>query len=168
MKGVGRVGESGGNVTARVGFVEMRVEHNLSAASRRPAEGFRIAPAFMADRNTKRQRTDLKNPPAGTERIGAFLGRVQLYLVLKTSDGSIRIDDQRTGQQAVIGDAFRSEDHREIRFPGSLGDYGPGAFQESRVGRRNRFAYPVAWNVALGKADDAGAFDGGLGDGLFG
>ena len=87
---VRRIGESRRHVAARLGLVEVRVEHDLRAVPRGPADRFRIAPAFMADRDAKRQRTGLENPPAGPERIGSFLGRVDLDFVLETGDGSVR------------------------------------------------------------------------------
>src|SRR5713101_9926863 len=97
MEGVRRIGESRGHVTAGFGFVEMRVEYDVCAASHGPADRFRIAPALMADRDAKCQRTGLENPPARTERIGAFLTRVELDFVLETGDCSISIDDQCGG-----------------------------------------------------------------------
>ncbi|HML15405.1 MAG TPA: hypothetical protein VK419_00200, partial [Bryobacteraceae bacterium] len=87
--------ETRGHVTAGLGFVEMRVEHDLGTVPDRPADGFRIAPTLMADRDAKGQRTDLENPPPGTGRIGTLLGRIELDLILKAGDGSVSIDDQR-------------------------------------------------------------------------
>ena len=49
----------------------------------------RITPAFMTDRYTKLQPVDLKDLPAGTRRIDRVFRRIDLDLVLKTSDRSI-------------------------------------------------------------------------------
>ena len=54
-------------------------------------------------------------------------------------------------------------------FAAAARNGGPGAFEERRVGRRHRLPQsPVAGNEAFRKADDAGALDGRLSDGLFG
>ena len=74
MEGVRRIGETRGLVTAGLGFVEMRVEHDMCAVSDGPANRFRIAPTLMADRDTKCQRTALENPPPRTGRIDTLLG----------------------------------------------------------------------------------------------
>ena len=69
----------------------------------------------------------------------------------------------------VIDDAFGAENDRDIRLRGGRCDDGPGAFEERRVGGRHRFTHsPVAGNEAFRKADDAGALDRRLSDGLFG
>ena len=92
----------------------MRVEHDVCAVPDGPADRFRIAPTLMADRDTKCQRTGLKNPPPRTGRIGAVLGGVELDFVLETGDGSVPIDDQCGGQQGAIDNAFRAENDREV------------------------------------------------------
>src|SRR5690349_560882 len=102
MEGVRRVGETRGPITAGLGLVEMRVEHHLSAAPDGPANRFRIAPALMADRDAKFQRTRLENLPPGTGRIDALLGRVDLFFVLETSHGSVWMDDQCGADQRPI------------------------------------------------------------------
>ena len=54
-------------------------------------------------------------------------------------------------------------------FAAAAANGGPGAFEERRVGRRHRLPHsPVAGNEAFRKADEAGALDGRLSDGLFG
>ena len=75
----------------------MRVEHDVCAMPGGPADRFRIAPTFMADRDTKRQRTGLEDPPSGTGRIETVLGGVELDFVLETGNGSVWIDDQCGG-----------------------------------------------------------------------
>ncbi len=67
MEGIRGIGESRGNEAAWFGFVEMRMEYDAGAAPNSPADRFRIAPALMANRDTKCQRTGLKDSPAGTE-----------------------------------------------------------------------------------------------------
>jgi len=63
MERVRRIGETRGHVTAGLGFVEMRVEHDMRAVPDRPADCFRIAPTLMADGDTKFQRTGLEDLP---------------------------------------------------------------------------------------------------------
>ena len=141
----------------------------LCAVPDGPADRFRIAPAFMADRDAERQRTGLENAPPGARRIGALLGGIDLDFVLEAGDRSVSIDDQRGGQQRAVDDAFGAENDRDVAFRGGRGDGGPGAFEERRVGRRHPLARrPVAGHEAFRKADDVGALDGRFGDGLFG
>ena len=72
-------------------------------------------------------------------------------------------------QQGAIDDALGAENDRDVRLRGGRCNGGPGAFEERRVGRRHRLAHaPVAGNEAFRKADEAGALDGCLRDGLFG
>ena len=103
--------------------MEVRVENNLRTVSRGPSHRLRIAPTFVADRHSKRQRPTLEYPPAGTARISALLGWVNLYFVLETRNCSILIDDQRGNQQSAANDPFGAQNNRDIRF---------------RSGRRNR------------------------------
>jgi hypothetical protein len=72
----------------------MRVEYDVCAASHGPPDRFGIAPAFMADRDTERQRTGLENPPPATGRIETVLGGCDLDFVLEAGDRSVSIDDQ--------------------------------------------------------------------------
>lgn len=168
MECVRGVGETRGPVTAGLGFVDMRVEHDLCAAPGGPADRFRIAPAFMANDNTKCQRAGLKNAPPGAGRIGTLLAGVELDFVLEAGDGSISIDDQSRDYERIIHDAFGAEYNREICLRGGRGDGGPRAFEEYRIGGRHQPSEAsVAWNEALRKADEAGALDGGLKNGLF-
>src|SRR6266851_1778436 len=97
MERVCGVGETRGHVTARLGYMEMRVEHDVCAVPDGAPGRFRIAQTLMADRDTKCQRTGLENPPPGTRRIGTFLGGVDLNFVLETGDRSVSIDDQCGG-----------------------------------------------------------------------
>jgi len=46
-----------------LGFVEMRMEHDVCAAPDGPTDRFRIAPTLMADGDPKYQGTGLENPP---------------------------------------------------------------------------------------------------------
>ena len=115
--------------------MKMRVEHDVCAAPGSPADGFRIAPTLMADRDTKCQRTGLENPPPGTRRIGTFLGGVDLNFVLKTGDRSVRIDDQGGGEQVLIVDALGAENNREGCLCGSRSNGKPGVGRSSCGGR---------------------------------
>ena len=149
--------------------MEVRVEDDVRAVPHGPADRFRIAPAFMADRDAKRQRTGLEYPPSRPERIDSFLGRIDLDFVLEAGDGSICIDDQRSGEQVVAGNAFGAENHCDLCRRSGRRDDRPRAFEECRVGRRHHLAQsPVARNEAFRKADDARAFDRCLRDGVFG
>ena len=116
MERVRGIGETRGPVTAGLGFVEMRVEHDVCAVPDGPADRFRIAPTLMADRDAECQRTGLENPPPGAGRIDTLLGGVELDFVLETGDRSVSIDDQCGGQQGVIDDAFGAENNREVAF----------------------------------------------------
>ena len=118
------------------------MEHDLRAAPHSPADRFRIAPAFMANRDAKRQRAGLENAPPRTGRIDAFFGGVELHFVLEPRDRSIPIDDQGGDQQRAIDNAFGAENNREIRLRGRRCNGGPGAFEERRIGRRHRFPRP--------------------------
>jgi len=68
VEGIRRIGEGGGPETVRFGFVEMRMEHDMRAALCGPADSLRIAPSFMADRDSEGNRTSVENvtPEAGT------------------------------------------------------------------------------------------------------
>src|ERR1700678_3793055 len=97
MECVRRVGERRGRVSIRPGFVEMRVKHYLCAMPDGPANRFRIAPAFVADRDAKRHLTRLEHAPPGTVRIDTLLGGVDLDFVLEAGQRSVSIDNQRRG-----------------------------------------------------------------------
>src|SRR5947209_1758432 len=60
MERVRWIGETRGPVTAGLGFVEMRVEHDLCAVPGGPADRFRIAPTFMANGDSECQRAGLE------------------------------------------------------------------------------------------------------------
>src|SRR5580698_8544220 len=149
--------------------MEMRVEYDMCAAPHGPTDRFRIAPAFMANRDAKCQRTRLEYPPPGTERIGAFLGRIELNFVLETGDRSVLINYQCGGQQSVIDHAFGTENNCDRCLRSDRRDGRPGALQECRVGGRYRLPYSsIAGNETFRKTDEAGALDGCLSDSLFG
>src|SRR5262249_45465522 len=99
--------------------MKMRMENDLRAASCGPAHRFRIAPALMADHHTKFQRTNLENAPAGAVRISASLRGIDLNFVLESGDGSVRIDNQCSGQQRMSDDPFRAENHSNLHLCGS-------------------------------------------------
>jgi hypothetical protein len=115
----------------------MRVEDDLRTLPRGPSDGFRIAPAFMADRDTERERTGLKNAPPQAGRIGIVLRRIELDFILKSRDRSIAIDHHGRDPERAIDDAFRAENHPQIRLRGCRRKDGPCAFQEHRIGWRN-------------------------------
>ena len=71
MERVHRIGETRGYVTARLGLMKMRVEHDVCAVPDGPADRFRIAPTLMADRDTKCQRTGLE----GVRDVGVMKNR---------------------------------------------------------------------------------------------
>src|SRR5438270_523582 len=128
-----------------------------------------MAPPLMAYGDTECQRAGLENAPSRAGRIGTLLGGVELDFVLETGDRAVPIDDQSGDQQRAIDDALRAENDREICFRGGRRNDGPRAFEEYRIGWRRLPAHaPVTGNEALGKADEAGALDGRLRDGLFG
>ena len=58
---------------ARFGFVEMRMEHDVRAAPRGPANRFRIAPALVTDRDAELERSRL-------EHLSLRTGRIQIVL----------------------------------------------------------------------------------------
>ena len=74
--------------------MEMRVKHNVCSPPRGPADGLRIAKAFVANRDAESQRPGLKDTPPGTGRVNAFFRGVDLDFVLKSGDRSVRIDHQ--------------------------------------------------------------------------
>lgn len=57
----------------------------------RPTNGFRIAPALVANRDSKCQRPILENPPFSTRGINSFLGRIQLHFILKARNVPSRL-----------------------------------------------------------------------------
>src|SRR6185503_684814 len=84
MEGVRRIGEARGPVAARLGFVDVRMEHDVRTAPGGPADRFGITPTLMADRDTKYQRPSLENVPFGAGRIDVLLlGGVDLNFVLE-------------------------------------------------------------------------------------
>ncbi len=91
--------------------MEMRMEYELCAVADGPADSFGIAPAFMANDDTKCQWASLKNTSTRTGRIDGFLGAIELDFVLESRDGSVSIDDERRGSQPTIDDALRAEDN---------------------------------------------------------
>ena len=138
MERVRRIGEARRQVAAGLGFVEMRVEHDVRTTPGGPADRFRIAPAFMADRDTKRQRAGLENAPPDPGE-DAILGRVELDFVLKTGDSSVAIDDQ-CGDAAAIDDTLGAENNGEV----AAGGRGEGDQARSRkAGREAEPAFPI-------------------------
>src|SRR5262249_7548417 len=113
VEGVRGIGETRGHVTARLGFVEMRVEHDMRAASHGPADRFWIAPALMADHNAEYQGAGLKDAPPQTGRIDSLLRGIELDFVLKTGYASVSIDDQCSSQKGPIDNSFRAENNRQ-------------------------------------------------------
>jgi hypothetical protein len=92
-----------------------------------------------------------------------------LDFVLETGDRSISIDDQCSGQQGAIDDAFGAQNNCEARLRGDGRNGGPRAFEKGAVGRRHRLSLgSVARNVALRKTNDLYSLAGCLSDGLFG
>src|SRR5207244_1066007 len=97
-----------------------------------------------------------------------LFGGVDLDLVLKARDRSVLMDNQGGRHECTVNKAFRSENDGEVCLRGCLGDDGPGAFEELRIGRRHGFAHSIAGDEAFRKADDPYSLDGGLIDGLHG
>ena len=160
MECVRRIGETRGPVTAGLGFVEMRVEHDLRAVPDGPADRFRIAPALVADRDAECQRTGLENAPPGTGRIDAFLGRIDLDLVLEAGDRSVLIDHQRGGEQRAVDHAFGAENNREVGLRGGRCEADQARSRNAGSGGGTAFPASVPGDEAFRKADDAGAFEG--------
>src|SRR5206468_854448 len=87
VKGVGRVGERARPIAAGLGDVRVWVEHDLRASARGPADGLRIPPAFVANRDAEGQRSGGEDMPFPSERgIDVVLSRVDLPLVLPSGD----------------------------------------------------------------------------------
>src|SRR5438477_12061091 len=137
MKRVRRIGETGGPVTAGFGFMKMRMEYDLRALPGGPADRLRVAPTFMANRDTEYQRASFKNASPRARRIDALLGGVELDLVLEAGPRPVPIDDQGADQQGAIEDAFGAENDRDISFGRSRCNQRPGAFQEHRIRGRH-------------------------------
>src|ERR1700722_13644107 len=94
MECVRRIGETRGHVTAGLGDVEVRVEHDLRATSGCPAHRLRIPPTLMADHDPKRERADLEYLSARAGRVGCLLRGIELNLVLDPGDSPVRVDHQ--------------------------------------------------------------------------
>ncbi len=115
----------------------MRVEHDVGSPPRGPADGLRIAKAFVANRDAERQRPGLKHAALGARRVNALFRRIELDLVLKSGDRTIRIDHERANQQSVVDQPLRSQNHGDLGFGRGCGDDGPGVLEETAIGSRH-------------------------------
>jgi len=142
------------------------VEHDVCAMPGCPADRFRIAPTFMADRDTKRQRTGLEDPPSGTGRIGRpRRGRVDFVWKPATVPSGLMTNAVANRAPSTT----RSVPRTTARLlPLRRSNGGPGAFEERRVGCAPISLILYSRNEAFRKADEAGALDGRLSNGLFG
>ena len=134
MKRVGGITESRGPKAPGLRFMEMRVEDDLCALPHRRTDGFWIAPPFMADDDPESQRSGAKDAPSRAVCVERLDGRIELDLVLKPGDRSVRIDDERGEHEAVVDEAFGSDDGElrvEVdRSDGSL-DFRQGPHREN-------------------------------------
>src|SRR5205814_4041893 len=83
VKRVRRIGERRGAIRVRLRLMEMRMKHHLCSVPSGPANRFRIAPAFVADRDAESQVADVKDAAHCSGRVRALLAGVDLHLVLK-------------------------------------------------------------------------------------
>ena len=167
VKRVRGIGERRRPIAARLGFVEVRMEHDVRAAPRGPADRLRIAPALVADRDAERQRAGLEHAAPGARRVGALLRWIELHLVLEAGDRSVAVDDQRRDAAA--------RPRRSRSVPSTTATLARPRRRRRRTrrarGTRDRAAARVlarraiAGHEALRKADQIGVLGRGLGDG---
>lgn len=144
------------------------MKDDVSAAARGPADGFRIAPAFVTDDDAELQWADFENLAVEAGREEFVFRWIELHFVLKAGDGPIGIDYERGDAEAAIDKAFSAENDRDIGARGGCLNDGRGSFEKCGVGRRDGFAEEaVARYEAFGETNDAGAFGGSRGDGAF-
>lgn len=96
MKGICRVSKHGGPVAAGLGLMKMRMKYNMRATPSSPANRFRITPTLMTNHNPEFESAGLEHLPPISGTVGAFLGRVDLNLVLKSEDASIPINNENS------------------------------------------------------------------------
>ena len=94
MKCVRGIGEGRWPVRIGLRFVEVWVKHDVCSMPCSAADGLRIPPAFVADRDTEGKRGRLKDAATRAWCVGALFGGVDLDLVLKARDRSVLIDNQ--------------------------------------------------------------------------
>ena len=158
MEAVGGIGERGGPVAARFGFMEMWMEDDLCASPRGPADRFRIAPRLVADGEAEGHCASREDASLGAGFVKRIFGRVELHLVLPPRDGAVAIDDKRRDHRASVHQAFGAEEHANIRPTRCRGDVSIGAVEEPRIRRSHlMIRRAVAWHIALWKADQVHA-----------
>jgi hypothetical protein len=81
----------------------------------------------MADHDAEGDSTSGEQLPVDTLPVQPFLGRIQLYLVLKTECPSVPIDDQRGEARSVVDETLGSEHDSDAGRRCRRGDVMPGA-----------------------------------------
>ena len=136
MKRVRGIREDRRPVRAGLGFVEVRMKHDVRPAFGCPPHSFRISPAFVADGHAERQWTSLKDAPARPSRIRGFLRWIDLDLVLETGDGAVSIDHERRDQQSLLDDTLGAQHHRDMPSGCRPRNLRPRPFEKTLIGRR--------------------------------
>src|SRR6185437_5359122 len=78
-------------IATRLGLVQVRMEYEMRAVTRRPAYRLRIAPALVTDRDPECERAGAEHAALVARRIDAVLGGIQLHLVLVAGDAAVGV-----------------------------------------------------------------------------
>src|SRR6185295_8290576 len=92
----------------------MRMKDNLCAAHRRPSHRLGIAPAFVANRNSKRNAVDLEESAGISGHIELIFGRVELVLGLVTLNFALSVNDKGYNLAPQVRDPFDAEDRGDL------------------------------------------------------
>src|SRR5690606_28984481 len=88
----------------------VRMKHDLRAPPRRPAHGFGIAKALVADRDPEPQPIDLEHLPPSARHIERLFARIELVLGLNAPYLTGGIDDYRGDHPPRRADPFHAKD----------------------------------------------------------
>ena len=84
------------------GFEKIWVEDDVGSAAGGPADGFGIAPAFVADGDAEGEGSGLEDLAGDAGGVDAFFGGVDLHFVLVAGLGAVGVDDQGGGAEPLL------------------------------------------------------------------
>ena len=92
----------------RGGFQKVGVEDDVGSMAGGPADGFGIAPAFVADGDSEGEGSGLEDLAGGAGGVDSFLRGVDLHFVLVAGGGAVGVDEEGSGAEGSVDDAFGS------------------------------------------------------------
>src|SRR4029453_1539323 len=133
--------------------MEVRVKHEVCAASCRPPNGFRVAPPFMANGNAKGHRSGVEDLSSRSWRIDSPFGGIELDFVLEAGGCSVPVENKRSDTPGTVDEALRAKNDRHVILSRGSSDPRPRPFEEPDVRWWHRLARAaIAGDIALRKA----------------